>query len=72
EHLDVTPDGPLAIDLIEHLGGVSYVYLHTSAGARLIAEAKEGRSIQEGSTGRVTLGDNPVYFFDAQTQARLR
>ena len=72
EHLTVTPGGPLSIDLIEHLGGVSYVYLFTPAGNRLIAEAKQGRSIHEGHGGSIEVGDNPYYFFDAQTGARLR
>ncbi len=72
EHLAVTADGALHIDLIEHLGGVSFVYLDCPSGQRIIAEAKEGRSISEGSTASVSVGDNPVYFFDAETQARLR
>ncbi|MEM8787351.1 MAG: sn-glycerol-3-phosphate ABC transporter ATP-binding protein UgpC [Pseudomonadota bacterium] len=72
EHLMVEPEGPLHIDLIEHLGGVSFVYLVTPSGARIIAEAKEGRSIREGSGGHVSVGDSPVYFFDAETQRRIR
>ena len=72
EHLELTEDGPLHIDLIEHLGGVSFVYLSTAGGERLIAEAKSARHISEGGTATVTLGDNPFYVFDAGTGARLR
>ena len=72
EHLTVTADGALTIDLIEHLGGVSYVYLSTPNGTRLIAEAKDGRSIREGGSASVMISDNPVYIFDDDSQRRLR
>ncbi|WP_112323528.1 ABC transporter ATP-binding protein [Oceanibium sediminis] len=72
EHLKVTPGGPLTIELIEHLGGVSFVYLKTPGGKRMVAEAKDGRTIKEGGSASVTLGDNPAFFFDASSQDRLR
>ena len=72
EHLEVSEGGPLKIDLIEHLGGVSYVYLDTPSGGRIIAEAKGARHVAEGSMASVTIGSNPHYLFDAQTRQRLR
>ncbi len=72
EHLQVSEGGALRIDLIEHLGGVSFVYLDTPSGARIIAEAKEARHVKEGGSASVALGSNPFYLFDAETKRRLR
>ena len=72
EHLVVTGDGPLRVGLVEHLGGVSYVYLNAPTGDRIVAEAKDARGVAAGSTVAVSTEDNPVYFFDSETGARLR
>ena len=72
EHLAVSGSGPLRVDLVEHLGGVSYVYLIADSGDRIVAEAKDARSVRSGATVGVSSGGNPVYFFDPATKERLR
>ena len=72
EHLEVAGSGPLRVDLVEHLGGVSFVYLDAPSGDRIVAEAKEARTIEAGTSVGVSSGSNPVYFFHAETGDRLR
>jgi len=72
EHLNVVAGDALAIDLIEHLGGVSYMYLHTQSGNRFIVEAKEARDRSEGGSVGVQISPDSVYFFDSTNQKRLR
>ena len=72
EHLAVTGDGPLRVDLVEHLGGVSYVYLTTPSDERLVAEAKEARAVPVGAMVGIAAAGNPVYLFDPESGQRLR
>jgi len=72
EHLSVSEGGGLKIDLLEHLGGVSFVYLTTPSGMRLIAEARNGRAVREGQSASISLDANPAFFFDPKSGRRLR
>ena len=72
EHLVVSGGGPLRVDLVEHLGGVSYVYLVAPTGDRIVAEAKDARDVAAGAEVGVSPGENPVYFFDSDTGLRIR
>ena len=72
EHLEVAGDGQLRVDLVEHLGGVSYMYLNAPTGDRIVVEAKDARGVATGSTVAVSTGRNPVYYFDPETGKRLR
>ena len=72
EHLEVAEGGALKIDLIEHLGGVSFVYLDTPSGDRIIAESKEARRVAEGGSASVKLGSNPFFLFDPKSGHRIR
>ena len=72
EHLVVSGEGPLQVDIVEHLGGVSFVYLDAPTGDRIVAEAKDARGITSGAGVSTSPGNNPVYLFDPETGARIR
>jgi lactose/L-arabinose transport system ATP-binding protein len=63
---------PFKVDIIEHLGGVSYVHLHTATGEKLIVEQR-GSSLERGvETINLAVDLDDVMVFDAQTQLRIR
>ncbi|WP_316013566.1 sn-glycerol-3-phosphate ABC transporter ATP-binding protein UgpC [Roseobacter sp. HKCCA0434] len=72
QEMEMAPDGPLAVDITEHLGGVSYLYLDAETGERIVVEARETRRAD--ASGRVGVRFDPasVMLFDAQTEKRLR
>jgi lactose/L-arabinose transport system ATP-binding protein len=73
QHLTLDPRGSThRVDLMEKLGGTSFVYLVADSGEKLIVEAGEEDALPE--TGRVGLKIDPakVYVFDAKTEARIR
>jgi len=60
------------VDIIEHLGGVSYVHLDTCTGEKLIIEQR-GNGLERGVESinlAVDIAD--VMVFDAQTELRIR
>jgi len=73
QHLSLDPSGTShGVEMIERLGGVSYVYLQSDSGERLVSEAREGAFVPEG--GRVGLRFDPaqVMFFDKESEQRIR
>ena len=72
-HLTVT-EGASAIrlDLRERLGGVSYDYLSTPTGERIIAEARNDAVLPEGAPVKVEFDPEAALFFDPATERRLR
>ena len=63
---------PFKVDIIEHLGGVSYVHLHTATGEKLIVEQR-GSALERGvETINLALDLDDVMVFDAQTELRIR
>ena len=72
EHLEISEGGPLKVELIEHLGGESFIYIVTPSGRQITAEAKEARHVREGDMVSIGLGSNPFYLFDSSSQKRLR
>ena len=72
EHLEIGPGGALEVDLTEALGGVSYAYLTSATGERLVVE--ERGDVRSDDGDRVGLGIDParIMAFDAGTGARLR
>jgi lactose/L-arabinose transport system ATP-binding protein len=60
------------VDIIEHLGGVSYVHLHTATGEKLIIEQR-GSTLERGvQTINLSVDLDDVMVFDAQTELRIR
>jgi lactose/L-arabinose transport system ATP-binding protein len=72
EHLGLAEGAALKVDLLEHLGGVTYVHLLTGSGQRLIAEARDMRGGTVGAPSGVAIDPRRVYYFDPDTGARLR
>ena len=72
-HLTVTPGpSPITLDLRERLGGVSYDYLKTPTGERIIAEARDDASIPQATPVQLTFDPANALFFDPKTDLRLR
>ncbi len=72
EHMELVEGETVKLDLIEHLGGVSYVHLVTRDGQRLIAEGRAVRDMKSGSRRDVRVDPAHVYLFDPETGLRLR
>jgi lactose/L-arabinose transport system ATP-binding protein len=63
---------PFKVDIIEHLGGVSYIHLHTATGEKLIIEQR-GSMLERGvQTINLAVDLDDVMIFDAQTELRIR
>ena len=73
QHLTVKP-GPsdITLDIRERLGGVSYDYMNTPQGERLIAETRNDEMIAEGSAVQIGFDPANALFFDPETEKRLR
>ncbi len=72
EHLRLVEGDALRVDLLEHLGGISYVHLVTDDGQRLIAEARNMRDARPGGRVGVAVDRGLALFFDPETGRRLR
>lgn len=72
EHLTIGAGDVVSVDLTEALGGVSYAYLTTDTGEKIVVEERGDVRSDEGD--RVTLSVDParIMMFDAQTGARIR
>jgi lactose/L-arabinose transport system ATP-binding protein len=73
EHLTIDPAGDThSVELTEALGGVSYAYLVSDTGEKLIVEERGDDRSRTGD--RVGLSFDPAraFLFDAATEARLR
>ncbi len=73
EHLTIDPKGDgLRVDLTESLGGVSYAYLESSNGDRIVVEERGDDRVKEGDTVGLTFETKRVYLFDGETEQRIR
>jgi len=72
EHLELGEGDAVKLDILEHLGGISYVHLVTRSGQRMIAEARNMRSGRSGAPLGVSIDPGHVYFFDPESGRRLR
>ena len=73
EHLAVDPAGDThTVDLTESLGGVSFVYLSSDTGERIVIEERGDDRSAEGARVGVTIDKSRLYLFDAQTETRIR
>ncbi|WP_371156497.1 ABC transporter ATP-binding protein [Jannaschia sp. 2305UL9-9] len=72
EHLVVGAGDALTVDLTEALGGVSYAYLSSATGEKLIVEERGDLRSSEGDRVGLTIEDRRVMLFDPRTEARLR
>ncbi len=73
EHLTLDSSGEThTVDLTEALGGVSYAYLTSRTGERMIVEERGDVRSREGDTVGIGFDDDRVYLFDRKSEARLR
>ncbi|MEJ8472895.1 ABC transporter ATP-binding protein [Roseibium algae] len=73
QHIQIEPahDGAEA-DLTEQLGGVAYTYFVCPTGERLVVETKGEDAPVSGVRALLRPEDGTVFFFDAETEKRLR
>jgi lactose/L-arabinose transport system ATP-binding protein len=64
--------GKFSVDIIEQLGGVSYVYLNAPTGERVVVESKNEEDAITGSGFSISVDEESTMFFDENTDARLR
>jgi lactose/L-arabinose transport system ATP-binding protein len=62
----------IKLDLRERLGGVAYDYLTAPTGERLIVESRDDQAKPQGTPVTVDFDPAKAYFFDMQTEQRLR
>ena len=73
EHLEIDPRGSThKVDLAEALGGVSYAYLMSPSGEKLIVEERGDERSRIGGQVGLTFEPRRAYLFDRTTGARLR
>ena len=72
EHVALTDAGGWRVDVIERLGGVSYVHLESAAGRRLVAEAREARGLRPGAAVGVRVDPARLLAFRAADGTRIR
>ncbi|MGJ8611404.1 MAG: ABC transporter ATP-binding protein [Octadecabacter sp.] len=73
EHLMIDQTGDtLRVDLTESLGGVSYAYLVSDTGERLVVEERGDERVSEGQRVGLSFEQRRVYLFAAQTELRIR
>ncbi|MGJ8526954.1 ABC transporter ATP-binding protein [Maritalea sp.] len=74
QHLTIDPTGSdLSVNLVEHLGGVTYVYLDAGTGERIIVETNADEDVLEiGTKVSVSFEAENMMLFDAKTEKRVR
>ncbi len=73
EHLSIdATGGDLRVDLTESLGGVSYAYLESPAGDRIVVEERGDERVSAGQDVSLTFEPRRAYLFDAETEQRIR
>lgn len=73
QHIRISTGGTDAVlDLRERLGGVSYDYLLTRDGTKIIVESRDDDDIQDESSVAIAFETSDVFLFDAKTEHRLR
>lgn len=73
EHLMIDPNGDaLIVDLIESLGGVSFAYLLTDTGERIVIEKRGDERVKEGQRMGLTFEPRRLYLFDNDSEQRIR
>jgi lactose/L-arabinose transport system ATP-binding protein len=73
EHLNLDLKGKgLKVEIVEQLGGVTYVYARAATGERLIIEHKDLKAPKSGDEIGVKFNTKDVYLFDAKSEKRIR
>ena len=73
QSLSVRPaDSPLTIDIRERLGGVAYDYLSTPTGEQIVVETKGDEAIASGTGVVVEFEPAGAFFFEPESERRIR
>ena len=72
EHLEVVEGDTHSIELTEALGGVSYCYVQSDNGERLIVEERGDERSSPGARVGLSFDPGRAYLFDVETEARVR
>jgi lactose/L-arabinose transport system ATP-binding protein len=73
EHLALDEGGAThKVEMRENLGGVSYAYLSSMTGERLVVEGRGETKVKEGAPVGVSFDPARAYLFDARTEQRIR
>lgn len=72
EHITIRDGDALTVDLVERLGGVTYVHALAAGGEKLIIESKEEKVYQRGEKIGITVSSKDLRYFDAKSEQRLR
>ena len=73
EHVAIDPNGDThSVDLTEALGGVSYAYLTSATGEKMIIEERGDVRSNEGDRVGISFDESRIYVFDKNTENRIR
>jgi len=72
QHLKLIKTGDLEVEFTEALGDISYVYLKTSSGERVVVESREEKLPLTGSKVGIKANTTSALFFDPKTELRIR
>lgn len=72
EHIKITDGNTLTVDLVEQLGGVTYIHALTAKGEKIIIESKGQQHYQRQETIGISVEADNIRYFDAATEKRLR
>ncbi len=73
EHITIDPAGDThTVEMTESLGGVSFAYLTSASGERIVVEERGDVRSEEGATVGIEIDASRIYLFDAETEMRIR
>ncbi|MEO0903370.1 MAG: TOBE domain-containing protein, partial [Pseudomonadota bacterium] len=73
EHILIDPNGDThTVELTESLGGVSFAYLTSDTGERIVVEERGDERTPEGAKVGINIDADRTFLFDAETEQRIR
>ena len=73
EHIVIDPAGDThTVELTESLGGVSFAYLTSATGERIVVEERGDERTPSGATVGISIEPHRILLFDAETELRIR
>jgi lactose/L-arabinose transport system ATP-binding protein len=72
QHLSLVESGDLEVEFTEALGDISYVYLKTANGERIVVESREEKLPSTGALVGIKAKASKALFFDPKTELRVK
>ena len=72
QHLNLVDKGDLEVEFTEALGDISYVYLKTPNGEKIVVESREEKLPATGSKVGIEAKTSKVLLFDPKTELRIK